>query len=157
MTIRAALPSDRDALLDIWQRSVRATHAFLTESDIQSMIPLVRNVALAELELWVLCAEGGRAIGFLGLSGSKLEALFLAPEQRRRGGGRLLVEHARHLKGPLTVDVNEQNPEAVVFYLALGFRVVGRSATDSDGRPFPLLHLTETVAQQSDAVGQPCD
>jgi putative acetyltransferase len=54
----------------------------------------------------------------------------------------------------LTVDVNEQNPEAVAFYLALGFHVVGRSATDAEGRPFPLLRLSETVEQQSNAAGQ---
>src|SRR5262249_59123958 len=119
---------------------------FLSEDDIQAMLPLVRDVALVELEVWVLCAENGEAIGFLGLSGAKLEALFLAPEFLRRGGGRLLVEHARRLKGALTVDVHEQNPGAVRFYEACGFRVVGRSETDSDGRPFPLLPRTESNA-----------
>jgi putative acetyltransferase len=142
MTIREALPTDRDALLDIWLRSVRATHTFLTEDDIQSLLPLVRG-GLFELELWVLCSESGEPVGFLGLSGAKVEALFLAPEHRRLGGGRMLLEHARRLKGPLTVDVNEQNPEAVRFYEACGFRVVGRSELDSTGRPFPLLHLGE--------------
>ena len=39
------------------------------------------------------------------------------------------------------VDVNEQNPEAVAFYRRLGFEVEGRSALDSAGRPFPLLHM----------------
>jgi putative acetyltransferase len=87
MTIRATLPADRNALLDIWLRSVRATHTSLTEKDIQSQLPLVRDVALAELELWVLCAEDGEGIGFLGLSEAKPEALFLLPEQRRCGGG----------------------------------------------------------------------
>lgn len=147
MTIREATPADRDALLDIWLRSVRATHTFLTENDIQELLPLVRDAALPALELWVLCADAGEPIGFLGLDGSKLEALFLAPDHFRRGGGRRLVEHARRLKGPLTVDVNEQNPEAVRFYQALGFRVVGRSELDGTGRPFPLLHLVEVVEE----------
>ena len=88
----------------------------------------------------------GTPVGFLGLAGASLEALFLAPEHRRRGGGRLLVEHARRLKGPLVVDVNEQNPDALRFYEACGFRVVGRSEVDSDGRPFPLIHLRESDA-----------
>ena len=47
MTIRRATPADRDALLDIWLRSVRATHTFLSEQDIQSLLPIVRDVALA--------------------------------------------------------------------------------------------------------------
>lgn len=58
MKIREALPADRDTLLDIWLRSVRATHTFLSEDDIQSLLRLVRDAALLELELWV----GGKAI-----------------------------------------------------------------------------------------------
>ena len=143
MTIRQALPNDRNALLDIWLRSVRATHTFLTEDDIHSLLPLVRDAALVELELWVLCSDAGAPIGFLGLSGAKVEALFLTPEHRGGGGGRMLLDHARRLKGPLTVDVNEQNPEALRFFEACGFAVIGRSELDGQGRPFPLLHLRE--------------
>lgn len=149
MMIREALSTDRDALLDIWLRSVRATHTFLTETDIQSLLPLVRDSALAALELWVLCAEGGEPIGFLGLSGASVEALFIAPEWCRRGGGRTLLDHARRLKGLLTVSVNEQNPSATRFYEACGFSVVGRSEVDDGGRPFPLLHLREIPTQTS--------
>jgi putative acetyltransferase len=145
MNIRESCPADRDALLDIWLRSVRATHHFLSEDDIQSLLPLVRDVALAELEVWVLCSDAGDAVGFLGLSGAKVEAMFLAPEFLRRGGGRMLLRHARQLKGALTVDVNEQNPDAVRFYEACGFAVVGRSEVDGSGRPFPLLHLREVT------------
>ena len=143
MTIREAGPGERDTLLDIWLRSVRAAHTFLTEQDIQSLLPEVRDAALVNLELWVLCSENNRPIGFLGLLGSKVEALFLLPEYVRLGGGRMLLDHARGLKGSLTVDVNEQNPEAVRFYQACGFTVIGRSDVDSNGRPFPLLHMHE--------------
>ena len=143
LMIREGVPSDRDTLLDIWLRSVRATHAFLTEQDIRSLLPRVRDRALVDLELWVLCFENNSPIGFIGLAGSKVEALFLIPECRRLGGGRMLLNHARRLKGPLTVDVNEQNPEAVRFYEACGFTVRGRSELDGEGRPFPLLHLRE--------------
>jgi putative acetyltransferase len=146
MTIREALHADHDALVDIWLRSVRASHAFLTEDDIQSLLPLVRDAALDELELWTLCEDGGAPIGFLGLSGASVEALFIAPEWMRRGGGRMLLDHARRLKGALVVDVNEQNPEALRFYEACGFEVVGRSEVDRDGRPFPLLHLRDVPA-----------
>ena len=141
MRIRQARPGEQGILLDIWLRSVRATHAFLTEADIQFFLPLVRDLALPVLELWVLVDEADVPLGFMGLSGHKLEALFLAPDILRRGGGRQLVEHARVLKGELTVDVNEQNPGAVRFYEACGFVLEGRSELDSTGRPFPLLHM----------------
>jgi putative acetyltransferase len=38
--------------------------------------------------------------------------------------------------------VNEQNPEAVGFYLHYGFAQTGRSPLDGEGRPFPLLHMS---------------
>ncbi len=145
MKIRRSLSCDSDALLDIWLRSVRASHTFLTEADIQSLLPSVRDYfALPGLELWILCTQSGTPIGFMGLSGCVVDALFLAPEHIRQGGGTLLLEHARRLKGgPLSVDVNEQNPAALQFYLARGFTAVGRSPVDGEGRPFPLLQLRE--------------
>jgi putative acetyltransferase len=149
MTIRPAVPSDRDALLDAWLRSVRATHAFLTEDDVQSLLPHVRDYLVSDAsDLWVLCSDAGSAVGFMGLTGTKVEALFLAPEVHRRGGGRRMVEHARALRGGLTVDVNEQNPGAVRFYQACGFVVEGRSETDEAGRPFPLLHMRLPAADR---------
>ena len=148
MTIRRALPGDVDALVLIWLRSVRATHTFLTEADIEALLPAVRDElgTPTDLELWVLeDPSGGEAIGFLGLEGADVAALFLDPDRLRRGGGRLLVEHARSLRGRLTVDVNEQNPDAVRFYEAMGFRLVSRSPDDDAGRPFPILHMRQSA------------
>ena len=142
-TIRPACRLEHAVLLDIWLRSVRATHTFLSEQDIQSLLPVVRDQALANLELWVLATNEDRAAGFMGLADRSLEALFIDPNYARRGGGRLMLEFARRLKGSLTVDVNEQNPAALQFYRANGFAVTGRSPLDAAGRPFPLLHLRE--------------
>jgi putative acetyltransferase len=142
MNIRRAVSADREALVDIWLRSVRATHSFLSEQDIQSLLPAARDYLTSdEPEFWALCSDSGELMGFMGLSGSKMDALFLAPEFHRRGGGRRLVQHAQQLWGELTVDVNEQNSEARRFYEACGFVVEGRSELDEAGRPFPLLHM----------------
>ena len=151
MKIRRAVVEDSGMLLDIWLRSVRATHTFLSEEGIRSMVPLVRDHALKELEVSVLVTDEGSIVGFMGLAGNKLGALFLVPEGFRRGGVRLLVGHARELKGALCVDVNEQNPQARKFYESLGFVVEGRSELDSAGQPFPLLHMREIVAEPSHA------
>lgn len=135
MTIREAVPADHETLVALGRRSVRVTHTFLTEAAIQERLPLVWWQALPVFALWAL-EDAGTPVGFAGLDGPKLEARFLDPAHLGRGGGRRLVEHARRLKGPLQVDVNEQNP-------ALGFRVVGRAEVDGGGRPFPLLHIRE--------------
>lgn len=143
MQIRHARPDDLDALLDVWERAVRATHDFLAESDIQFYRPLVRDALAADvLDVWVLAADADVPVGFLGLDGGKIEAIFVAPELRRTGAGRRLVAHAQALHpGELTLDVNEQNAAARAFYEALGFVVEARSPVDGTGRPFPLLRM----------------
>src|SRR4051794_7859666 len=100
MNIRPVIREDRDALVDIWVRSVRATHDFLSEEDIQSLLPLARDYLKSEeTELWVLCSDAGAVMGFMGMSGSKMESLVLAPEFHGHGGGRRLVRHAQELHG----------------------------------------------------------
>ena len=90
----------------------------------------------------MLTGPGDQPVGFMGLAGEDISALFLEPARRRDGDGSRLVAHAQALRGvPLTVDVNEQNHAAVDFYRTLGFVVVGRSPLDDGGRPFPLLHM----------------
>lgn len=144
MQIRAARPDDRAPLLDIWERAVRATHHFLGEPDIAGLRPHVAAALASDaLDWWVLVDGDHGVVGFLGLTPGTIQALFIDPDHHGRGGGTALVAHAQRLAGdaPLAVDVNEQNPGAREFYEKLGFTVVGRSPTDSDGRPFPILHL----------------
>jgi putative acetyltransferase len=142
MFIRRSLPVERNILLDVWLRSVRATHSFVPEEDVELMIPQVQSyLASSEPEFWVVCDDSGTIRGFMGMAGNKMESLFLAPDSLRRGWGRRLVQHAQELYGELMVDVNEQNQAARAFYEACGFVVEGRSDLDDEGRPYPLLHL----------------
>jgi putative acetyltransferase len=41
--IRRSRAADIDTLVPLWERSVRATHDFLTEADIDELRPLVRE------------------------------------------------------------------------------------------------------------------
>jgi putative acetyltransferase len=153
--IRRIQPDDRAPLLSLWERSVRATHHFLAEGDIELFRPLVAEFLAGEAtELWVLRDDQDRPIGFLGLSAHAIEALFLDPDWRGRGCGRLLVEHAQARRGgTLAVDVNEQNVAARGFYEALGFIVTGRSPVDDTGRPYPVLHMRrERIEWQSRGI-----
>lgn len=142
MPIRQRLAADNPRLLDIWVRSVRATHDFLVEADIEELYPQVRDAYLPAVEVWVSVDEHDRPTGFLGLSESHVEMLFIDPDLRGKGIGTQLLDHARTLRPTLSVDVNEQNPQAVGFYLHYGFRQTGRSNVDAQGRPFPLLHMS---------------
>lgn len=142
ITIVPVTEAEYPRLVAIWEASVRATHDFLTEADIQVIKPLLRHEYLGAVDLAGARDEEGTLVGFLGTSGRRIEMLFVAPERRGEGVGRTLVEHAVGRLGCVEVDVNEQNPQAVGFYLRMGFRVAGRSPRDGQGNPFPLLHLT---------------
>lgn len=142
MILRPPAPSELAVLIDVWHRSVRATHDFLTNTDIEQMLPHVCDRALPNLDLWVSCDEESRILGFLGLQKNSIDVLFVAPEHLRRGVGKALLQHAISLVGlPLALDVYEQNTGATQFYLANGFRPIGRSLTDGAGRPFPMLQM----------------
>lgn len=143
MKIRLYANEDNARLVDIWLAAVRATHHFLTEDDIQFFLPRLRDLHIPALEVHVAEGEDGQLLGFAGLDGANLEMLFIDPIHHGRGIGKRLVDHAIALKGRLKVDVNEQNPGALAFYLKCGFTQIGRSELDGSGKPFPLLHLAQ--------------
>lgn len=133
--------SDYDELTNLWEESVRATHHFLSEEDIRFFRPLVRNKYLQNCDLYCLRNSGGRITAFMGISGSNLEMLFVSPAQRGKGLGKRLIDFAFNQLGVDTVDVNEQNEQAVGFYYYMGFETVSRDEHDDMGKPFPILHL----------------
>ncbi len=140
--IRPSTPADAAPLADIWRASVRATHDFLSEAHFTEIEALVAQQYLPQAPLWVIEVDGSPA-GFMGLTGAHVDALFIDPRRRAQGLGRSMIAHAARLEGKLTVDVNEQNRQAVGFYERMGFQTTGRSSQDDAGRPYPLLHMRQ--------------
>ncbi|HEX6541717.1 MAG TPA: acetyltransferase [Ktedonobacterales bacterium] len=139
--IAAIDAEDLPRVIEVWEASVRATHHFLTEADIQFFKPLVGE-ELPHLEVLAGVRDiEGHIVGFIGVEGVKVEALFVHPAWRGQGIGRRLLTYAIETLGASEVDVNEQNEQAVGFYRRMGFEVAGRSAEDGMGLPFPLLHM----------------
>lgn len=140
MKIEQAKTRDHSTLISLWEASVRATHHFLPEEEIDVLKPLILEHYFAAVDL--VCARDDTGIaGFCGVHDGNIEMLFLAPEARGRGIGRLLVAHAISRQGATRVDVNEQNVQALGFYQRMGFVVTGRSPLDGQGKPYPLLHM----------------
>ena len=141
MRIAHANEEDYQTLIELWEASVRATHHFLPEAEILALRPLILEHYFDAVTLHCARTEEGLIAGFSGVLEDKLEMLFVAPEARGYGVGRQLVEHAIGQCGATLVDVNEQNEQAVGFYLKMGFTVTGRSPLDGQGKPYPLLHM----------------
>lgn len=128
------------ALVDVWERSVRATHTFLSEQELLAIREFVPQ-ALSGVERLVVALDEGVPLGFMGAEAGRLEMLFLAPEARGRGLGRQLLEEAIARYSVEELTVNAQNPDAVGFYEHLGFRTYKRTELDEEGRPYPLLYM----------------
>ncbi|PNO79188.1 acetyltransferase [Citrobacter koseri] len=143
ISIRRSRQDEGEKLIAIWCRSVDATHHFLSASYRSELKELVRSF-LPEAPLWVAVTEQDEPIAFMLLTGQHMDALFVDPDVRGCGVGKLLVEHAITLAPELTTNVNEQNEQAVGFYKKMGFKVTGRSEVDDLGRPYPLLNLIHT-------------
>lgn len=132
-----------DELLALWEKSVRTTHHFLKEEDIEYFKPLIRNQYFGSVRLFVMRNAGGKIAAFMGLSDDMLEMLFVLPEEQGKGYGKALVDYAINQCDIYKVDVNEDNEQAYKFYLHMGYRVVGRDECDTSGKPFPILHLQQ--------------
>lgn len=140
--IETASQKDFPEIVEVWEASVRATHHFIPEEYIQQIKPLLLNQYLDMVDLHCIRNAARQIIGFSGIAEGKIEMLFIHPDWFGKGAGKSLVHYAVHSQNAVEVDVNEQNEQAVTFYQKMGFRVVGRSETDSLGKPYPLLHMS---------------
>lgn len=133
--------ADFPEILEVWENSVRATHDFLEEKDIQYYKPLILNKYLDSIDIYCVRNEFNKMIAFLGISGKHIEMLFIDPAERGRGLGKQLICFAITQLKTQTVDVNEQNLQTVGFYKKMGYEITGRDELDSSGKPYPILHL----------------
>ena len=135
-----------DTLLDVWERSVRATHLFLTSEQIAAIKEYVPQ-ALENVEHLIVATKGPASadtdepVAFMGLEDDRLEMLFIAPEERGRGLGKRLLQLGIERYGVCELTVNEQNPQAVGFYEHMGFTTYKRTDLDEEGNPYPLLYM----------------
>lgn len=80
----------------VWERSVRATHTFLSDAEIGMISRCVPAFIRAVPHLIVAADAVGQAVAFMGISGRKIEMLFVDPALRRAGSG----AEARGVRNP---------------------------------------------------------
>ena len=131
-----------NSLLPIWERSVRETHLFLSDAEIQSIKGYVPQALSQVAHLIVAQDDGGRPVAFMGIEDGVLEMLFLSPEERGKGLGKRLLQYGIERYAVARLAVNEQNPQARGFYEHMGFRVYQRADYDEQGNPYPLFYMS---------------
>ena len=130
-----------EQLLKVWESSVKATHLFLSEDEIESIKKYVPQ-ALKEIPFLILAEnENQIPIGFMGIAGQHLEMLFISHEERGKGLGKELLKYGIEKYSVNDLAVNEQNPFAKGFYEHMGFEVYKRTECDEQGNPYPLLYM----------------
>lgn len=127
-------------LLEVWEQSVRATHLFLSDSEINHIKEYVPR-ALEGIAHLVIAKQEGASVAFMGIADGTLEMLFIAPKERGKGLGKQLLCYGMEYYAVRKLAVNEQNPQARVFYEHMGFAVYKRTETDEQGDPYPLLYM----------------
>lgn len=138
--LRPSRPDDGPRVVEIWAAAVDATHGFLSAED-RAAIGREVEAFLPYAPLTVAVDRRDRPVGFMLIQDGRLEALFVDPEHHDAGIGRMLIEYALAVHPLLDLDVNEQNAQALGFYRHMGFAPIGWSATDGQGRPYPLVHM----------------
>lgn len=130
-----------EQLLEVWESSVKETHLFLSDGEIENIKRYVPQALEKIARLIIIENKKKSPVAFMGLEGQKLEMLFISPEERGKGLGKELIQYAvkNHAVNELTV--NEQNPLAKGFYEHMGFQVYKRTDKDEQGNPYPLLYM----------------
>lgn len=141
MRIRTGTSADVSRALAIWRAAVDATHGFLTRNDRIEIDRMVAEEFLPAVDMWLVEDAAGEVQGFLVMDGEMIDALFVDPAVHGQGFGSALLAHALLLSPQATVDASEQASNALAFYEKRGFVRTGRSDTDPQGRPYPLVHL----------------
>ncbi|MDT2906570.1 GNAT family N-acetyltransferase [Lactococcus lactis] len=130
-----------EKLVNLWENSVKASHLFLSNKEIEEIKKYVPQ-ALREIEhLIVETDKTENPIAFMGIYKNKLEMLFISPAHMKTGLGRKLIEEAIDNYSVNELVVNEQNPKAKGFYEHLGFKVYKRNPIDEQGNQYPILFM----------------
>lgn len=134
-----------EELLEIWEYSVRATHLFLLNEEINKIKEYVPK-ALENVEHLVVAEnENNKISAFLGAENNRLEMLFLSPSEIGKGMGKKLLEYGILNYRINELTVNEQNPQAIGFYKHMGFKIYKRTDIDEEGNPYPLLYMKLSI------------
>lgn len=129
--IRKFEARDLAAVMQIWLHGNLDAHAFIPVSFWTGHFEMVRDM-LPQAELYVHEDKDTQQIdGFIGLTESHIEGIFVAKSERSKGVGKALLDHAKSCKPYLTLNVYQKNEWALAFYRREQF-IVQSEGIDED-------------------------
>ena len=129
----------KDELIDVWEKSVKSSHHFLAEEDLDYYRSRIRDIYFDAVDVYVI--RNPNVVAFMGLSEDMVEMLFVLPSEKGKGYGSALLNYAFEEKHIRKIDVNEQNTEAYKFYTNRGYHAIAKDEVDAEGKPYPIIHL----------------
>lgn len=131
-TLRRAIPNDARAIADIHIAARRDALPYLPElHDDEETLGWIADTVIPNQEVWV-ANRGDTVDGYLAMSGTELNDLYVRPGQQGKGIGRALLEKAKELSsGELQLWTFQRNDLARAFYERHGFVAV--EMTDGEG------------------------
>lgn len=130
-----------EQLVEIWDKSVRETHLFLSDAEIKNIENYIPQALDSIAHLIIAVNDEQKPVAFMGIEERKLEMLFILPEYRKKGLGKQLLQYGIETYSVNELGVNEQNPQAKGFYEHMGFQAYKRTQTDEQGNPYPILYM----------------
>jgi len=118
------------------------THGTAWLPRVRSPLDDLRALAWVTLRGWVrILRDPSGVAGFIIRDGTRVHALYVAPDRRGQGIGRTLLTEAKTRAGMLDLWVLAGNVPARAFYLAQGFREIarGEGAGNDEGLPDILM------------------
>lgn len=130
-----------DQLSEVWEDSVKATHVFLSNEEINKIKEYVSQAISGVSHLVIIENESHQPFAFMGIEDTKLEMLFIKNSERGKGLGKQLLNYGIENYNVNRLAVNEQNPSAKGFYEYMGFKTYKRTELDEQGNPYPILYM----------------
>lgn len=81
-------PKQLHQLVSVWKDSVRTTHLFLSDAEIEKIQTYVPSAPHDVEHRIVAERKSGQPIAFMGITGNRLEILYLSSAERGNGLGR---------------------------------------------------------------------
>jgi ADP-ribose pyrophosphatase YjhB (NUDIX family)/ribosomal protein S18 acetylase RimI-like enzyme len=154
---REALPSDADAISDLYLRARRAAAAAGTiptpAHDDDAVRRWIADHVVPKLECWIATDSQGAVVGMMVLEDERLDQLYVEPDLAGHGiGTQLMLLAKRERAAGLHVTTFVANEGAQRFYSRHGFREIRRTDGSGNEERAPDIRYAWRPASARDGI-----